>query len=269
MRILEAAQAVATFLRRRPLTRNLRTPDKSDRGGAEQSFRWSKECTGSKDEATLKRDIEQLRKTGNFAEASRVIEDALVQFPSSVSILTERGWLHHDQHHYDEAISDFDKVLHIDRSNEGALQGKIAQLRLKGSAIDPAFFDQAHDLLREALKYHPKSLGLLSERGWLFLAQKQYDRATKAFVEVQNVPGFQQVMAQLRAQRRLAEASTLIENIPPPFNQNLAVICERAWLSFSKRQYDEAITLFDQVLASEMKHAAKEGAFQGLSLIHI
>ena len=119
-----------------------------------------------------------LREQRRFEEAERAVQKATDLFAQSTRVLNEQGWLYFYQQQYDEAVNCFERVLATDAGNELALQGKIATLRMQGEYAD------AHREIEQALKKLPKSIGILSERGWLCFAQARFDEAEAAFEEV-------------------------------------------------------------------------------------
>ncbi len=116
-----------------------------------------------------------LRALRKFGEAEKTLRDADARLPGNRTILTEWGWLFFDQQEHDQAIRIFSAVLAREPKNELALQGRVAATRVKGN------FGEATRLLVDAMHDVPRSAGLLSEKGWLALAQGQYDSAEDAF----------------------------------------------------------------------------------------
>ena len=128
------------------------------------------------DWSALKWTISCLRAQHRFPEAQDRIRRALQTVgEADVEIMNEQGWLHFDQKQYDRALQTFDKVLEKDSAHEFALQGKIASLRRQ------ARYQEAQETFEKAYRFHKRSTGILSERGWLFIDQKQYRSAAEWF----------------------------------------------------------------------------------------
>src|SRR5262249_48804459 len=135
---------------------------------------------GDKNDEALAAEIDSMRWTGRGADAAALTSQALTQFPNSPYILTQKGWEEFNQRHYAEAIEAFTQAL-ATKPVEGALQGKVAALRLTRR------FQEAADLFDQASDEFPRSPGILNERGWLLLDQKHYAEAAKAFDASLNV----------------------------------------------------------------------------------
>jgi tetratricopeptide (TPR) repeat protein len=110
-----------------------------------------------------------------FQEAQIWIRKAFQLKPDDVEILNEEGCLCFDQKQYENALNKFEDALRIDPQHEFALSGKIASLRLLRR------YEEAEASLERALNSHPKSSGILNERGWLLVDQKKFDRANESF----------------------------------------------------------------------------------------
>lgn len=129
-------------------------------------------------EPLLSWKVSLLRIRQRFEEAHSVIRQALSTFPQSPLLLVQLAWLHLYQNHLEEAAATFAEVLRIDKSNEGALQGKIATLRLKGQ------FAEARREAKLALKLFPASAGIESELGWVSFACEDFEEAQRVFRKV-------------------------------------------------------------------------------------
>jgi tetratricopeptide (TPR) repeat protein len=129
-------------------------------------------------DALISWKVSLLRTRQRFDEANTAVRSALKTFPSSPQVLTQLAWLHFYQNHLDEASAAFTEVLRIDERNEGAFQGRIATLRLKG------LFAEARRAAKSALNLFPASAGILSELGWVSFACEEFDEAERVFRNV-------------------------------------------------------------------------------------
>ena len=141
----------------------------------DKAFRVFEEVYKKGDSAALKWAISCLRSQRRFPEAEDWIRTALRVLPNDVEILNEKGWFHFDKKEYVRAFNAFNEALGIDERHEFALQGKIASLRRQQK------FQEAQELLHKVSAWHGRSTGILSERGWLLLDQKQYSKAAGSF----------------------------------------------------------------------------------------
>lgn len=129
--------------------------------------------------ALLSWKVSLLRSRHRFDEAHTVVREALRTFPRNPQLLVQLAWLQFHQNHLDEAAGTFSEVLRIDKWNEGAFQGKIAILRLKGQ------FAEARREAQSALRRFPKSAGIQSELGWVSFACEEFAEAEAVFRKVQ------------------------------------------------------------------------------------
>ena len=169
------------------------------------------------------------------------------------------GWKEFNAELFDKALVIFDKIESAEPGNIGALQGKIACYRKKSD------FKTASSILDQAVALYPNEPGLLSEKAWFYLDQKQYDQAINAFTAVLNVKKddvglFLWQLYLLRSQRNYQQASTLLKEARALFPSNTSLIIEEGWLAFYLLQYDDSIQVFSQVLKNEPYN---ELAFQG------
>lgn len=173
--------------------------------------------------------------------------------------LEEQAWADFVANRFDAARTKFDQALVIDRQSEGALQGSVASLRKQ------RLFQPAAELLRTALELHPRSIGLLSERGWMYFEQRDYANAVEAFSEILKLyPASEDKVvwksSLLRALRRFDEADTTLRTAEARSPDSLVIKTERGWLAFDQQEHDRALEIFNSVLQQDPKN---ELAHQG------
>src|SRR5262245_36558192 len=163
-----------------------------------------------------------------------------------IKLLEKQAWRLFNQKQYSEALVSFEKIFGIDPNNIAAFQGKIATLRLMRD------FAGATKLLKKALIVHPEQPGVLSERAWLLRDQRKIDEAIDAFGDVLKVFSDEGMFVAksnlLRTQRRFEEAKRLIQDGAEAFPGSVRIRSERGWLHFDQKQYDEAISVFEDIL---------------------
>ena len=220
----------------------------------------------SRSKRALKGKIIALRKSGEFDRSKALIDEALSHYPRDPYFLVERGWLAFDRRAYGEAVTGFNETLREDDKDEGALQGKAAALRCLRD------FRTAENLLAEAIKTHPRSAGLLTERGWLWIEQSNYPKAADAFKAALEVdqPDDSVYLWQLFVLRqlgRLDEADALLKQALENFPDSLRLGTEAGWLLFYRRDYAAAVAQFSAVLSVEPSLAtALQGKIAALRL---
>jgi tetratricopeptide (TPR) repeat protein len=185
-RFSEAAKLLSEALRKRPGSAGIlaeRVWLHVDQRGYDDAIRALDEVFrhSSATEALLSWKVLLLRIRQRFDEAHDAVREALKTFPQSPPLLVQLAWLHFYQNHLDEAAGTFAEVLQIDERNEGALQGKIATLRLKGQ------FAEASREAQSGLKLFPASAGIQSELGWVSFACEEFEEAERVFRNVQEL----------------------------------------------------------------------------------
>jgi tetratricopeptide (TPR) repeat protein len=172
-----------------------------------------------------------------------------------IQSLEAKAWALLEAEHYEDALQAFAEVFQIDPLNVAAFQGTTAAHRKKRD------FAMAKEVLAKALQAHPAEPGILSERAWLHLEQKQYDEAITAFDDLlknfkKDEGLFVWQTSLLRGQRRLDEAEKTIAEAVALFPLSLRVRNEQGWLLFYQRRYDEALETFRKVLDADPKNEA-------------
>ena len=97
------------------------------------------------------------------------------------------------------------------------------------------------------------SFPVRSERGWLHLAEGDYDFAADAFNEVLNVSSTDEGAVQgrimaLRSLGRYEDAEAAIEDGLRRLPGNAAVLAEHGWLHLQRKDFDKALAAFQDVL---------------------
>ncbi len=119
-----------------------------------------------------------LRYQRRFDAAASAIQQAKAQFPNSAAIEAELGWLRFHQRRYEQAMQVFQELVRRDPSNESAVQGYVASLRMQGR------YGEANRLATRSLRKLKNSPGIQSERAWIAFAQGDYRQAEADFAKV-------------------------------------------------------------------------------------
>jgi tetratricopeptide (TPR) repeat protein len=197
--------------------------------------------------AAFQGKIASLRKKRDFGGANELLAKALNAHPEHPGILSERAWLFLEQKKIDEAISAFDEVLKVSRSDEGIFLWKISLLRSQRR------FEEAKKLIEEAGHIFPDSLRIRNERGWLHFYQMHYDEAIETFAEIleedpNDQSALQGQIASLRMKGHYAEATKLANKALSHLSRSPGIYSERGWISFEQDYYEKAEADFNQVL---------------------
>ena len=197
--------------------------------------------------AAFQGKIASLRKKRDFAGANELLAKALSAHPMHPGILSEQAWLFLEQKKYDEAISAFEEVLKVRRSDEGIFLWQISLLRSQ------RHFEEAKKLIAEASHIFPESLRIRNERGWLHFYQMQHDEAIKTFEEIlekdpNDESALQGQIASLRMKGHYAEATKLANTALSHLSKSSGIYSERGWICFEQGYYEKAEADFNKVL---------------------
>jgi tetratricopeptide (TPR) repeat protein len=104
-----------------------------------------------------------------------------------------------------------------------------------------------------------EEIAKLIERAWLHYDQKQYEQAIQVFEQVlalepKNEDALRWRIASLRLLRQFEAAEQALADALGKLPGNVAILNERAWLHYDQAQYEQAIQVFEQVLALEPKN---------------
>ncbi len=155
---------------------------------------------------------------------------------------------------FNEALEQFAQAMELGAKAEDMVFYKLDTLRLWKR------FQEAEELMREALERWPDSINILKERGELHYDQGQYVQAILAFGKVlipddKNEDAFVGTIKSWRAQRKYDVAETAIQRALTELTDNPRILNQRGRLHYDQRQYDEAINVFERVLILDAKNA--------------
>lgn len=195
--------------------------------------------------------LTSLRSKLTFVRAKELIETAAKTYPKSPGIQSELGWLYYSNEQYDDALNVFNQSLLIQADHGSALQGKIATLRLLRR------FQDANKMLLETADSFPDHLGIQSERGWVLFDQKRYDKASEVFETVYKKGDnsvLKWIISCFRLQRRFQEAQTWMLKAHGLKPNDVEILNEEGWLSFDRKQYENALIRFNHALEIDDRH---------------
>jgi len=184
----------------------------------------------------------------------------LAEFPDSIELNCEHGWLLHESGSHKLAAESFGRSLLFDSAHVGALQGRIASLRLlrRFSAAE-AVWDMAKSI-------HDKQfLGILCEGVWIATEQSDFAKAAERLEDVLDHPGagedhFLWQLFALRNLKRHEDAQSLLGRAITLFGNTIRLKTEAGWLLASWRDYQQAVRQFAAILEEEPQHVS---ALQG------
>ena len=162
---------------------------------------------------------------------------------------------------YRAALLNDDLRLEIDANDRDALHAKIDALKWLRR------FGEAKDLCRQAQKVHPTDIVFWKEMGNIYYQQKKFRKAheyysgeaariqTNAAQDDQFIASFQKdeeavewTIVTLRKMRDLRVAENKINKALTEIGERASFLCEKGFIYFTERKFDEAIALFDRAL---------------------
>lgn len=195
-----------------------------------------------------------LRKRRLFSDARKLLDRALGVHPDCMPLRLEDAWLHHDQWAFVEAEKGFQWFLEREERDPEALQGKIAALRKQFR------YGEAAALLRQALEWHPRDVGLLCEQAWLHIEHGTLKDALPVFDEILLLDPSEDiylwVIYLLTEQHSLDEVEDRIREGDERFPGSLALLNAKGWVCFHRRDYEQALATFEDVLNRDSRHAS-------------
>lgn len=211
-----------------------------------EAFQSALAIDSSNAEAHLGR-VEALRKLSRFEEAVKAVNEALTKYPQDPRMLRKKSLLYYDHEKYDEAVEVF--------LEKGDDDGLIAFVKDSFDGID---FDKPSNpaveaFLHAAIARLPKNEKLLQKLGEYHLGYKQYSQAADVFGRAAEIDGIsqdslQEILTQtiqcLRLAGSVEEAYAAIAGALQRLPGNKALIGERAWLFYQRKEYDSAVADF-------------------------
>jgi len=203
--------------------------------------------------------ISSLREIGRYKDADKLVKHAVRIFPENVRVLNQWGRLYFSQNKYKKAVDVFDHVLSLEPYSENAFLGKIASLR------EMDMFEDAHDLVKYAIKIFPQSTVVLNQWGWLCYDQKRYEEAIEIFDKSLNIGPYNEYafigkIASLRLSRQFDEAERVVFDALDKYPQNVEVLNQLGRSYFDQKKYEKAIEIFNQMLEIDL---VSKSAFVG------
>jgi tetratricopeptide (TPR) repeat protein len=155
---------------------------------------------------------------------------------------------------FEGALEAANRALELESTDEDALYLRVFSLRRLRRYPD------AEAALTTALGQYPKAARLLNQRGFLHYDQEQYEQAIQVFEQVlalepKNTHALRGRITSLRQLRQSEAAEKAIADALGKLPGNVAILNERAWLHYDQEQYEQAIQVFEQMLALEPKNA--------------
>ncbi len=180
----------------------------------------------------------------------------------ATAVLADCDVVHTDLNRYPAALLNDDLRLHVDPEDPKALGAKIAALKWLRR------FSEAETLCREAQAKSSTDIEFWKEMGNIYYQQKQYQNAYKYYSgeaakdqanAAQNNDDFRQslqndeqaaewTIVTLRKRRLLPDAEKKVNQALAHFGERASFLCEKGFIYFTERKFDDAIALFDRAL---------------------
>lgn len=201
------------------------------------------------DEGALQGKAAAIRRLGDFAKASLVLDEALLKHPESAGLLAERAWLWLDQADYPNAAAALDAALGVNQPDDSLYLWLIFVLRKLGK------LDEADAVMDRANAMYPNSRRLAIEAGWLMFYRRDYLLAAEHFHQlVASAPtlaaALQGRIASLRLAGALDEAENDLRDHASMVSLDKGLLGERAWTAFAREDYEAAGRTFREIVVA-------------------
>jgi tetratricopeptide (TPR) repeat protein len=127
-----------------------------------------------------------------YQEALGYINEALVVLPESIELLFARGLVSAEELDVEAAEADFRKILELEPDNANALNAlgyTLADLTDR--------FEEARDLIEQALKLNPDAPHILDSMGWVLYRQNQLEQALSYLLRAYEIDQDAEIAAHL------------------------------------------------------------------------
>jgi tetratricopeptide (TPR) repeat protein len=205
--------------------------------------------------------VQVLWQAGRLDEADVAAAAADAKFPDSRELLGLRAWLRTARQEWDAALDLW--ALWRDRF-PGRPDGHVWALHILRQTSRLA---AAEDLAADALALFPDDPGVLAQRAWLYVTQRQFDEAMTWWTAVREVAperpdGYVWAVLAMRLAGRMDEAESLVTEALARFPDNADAILEHARVATARGERDEAARRW---LAAREKLPAHAEAYTGAS----
>ncbi|MCZ7418281.1 tetratricopeptide repeat protein [Verrucosispora sp. WMMA2121] len=249
----EAGEAVRDAIARRPDAPNLRVAlgylqfSLHDYGSALEAFEQALAIDPS-DVDALEWRVVALRRLRRFDEAGEAVRDAIARRPDAPNLRVALGYLHDDRYDFVAALEAFEQALAIDPSDADALESRV------GTLCNMRRFDEAEEVVRDAIVRRPDMPNLRISLGHVYIAQYDYVAALEAFdqalaIDPSDAHALRWRVIALRRLRRFDEAGKVVRDaiVRRPDVPNLRV--QLGFVHYDQYEEVAALKAFEQALA--------------------
>lgn len=187
-----------------------------------------------------------LREQGEFTEAESLLEQAMARLPNDPAPVVDHAWVSNIARDWSEAANRWERIRQrFPEMMVGYTAGAMA-LRELGR------FDDAEELLKEAVKRFPNERHPLIDLAWLATAQRDWRGAVLRWADVrarfpETREGYLRGAQALASLWQYDEADALYAEGMSRFPDDSEFANEAAWLAYGRKLIDEAERRFDAV----------------------
>jgi tetratricopeptide (TPR) repeat protein len=184
--------------------------------------------------------LSQLRR---FDEAEALLADGAARFPTDIGFAIESAWAAHRRGDFAGAAARFALVRQDLPNHPVGFTGAALALRDSGD------FAGADALLCEAIARLPDEPGPSVDHAWVAHVRRDWPEAAARWQRVRErhealSVGYTAGAVALREAGRLDDAAALLDEATARFPDDPAPAIERAWLAHHRRDWDDAIRLW-------------------------
>jgi tetratricopeptide (TPR) repeat protein len=207
---------------------------------AAASLRWSALRVFFPDDFdSMPREARALREMGRFADAERVLNEALQRRPGHAESMIEFARVAQDRRLWPEALKRWDAVVTAFHGREEGYLGAAHALNQLGRHED------AQTVLQPAVRMFKKSRGIMSAYAWIAHYRRDYAEAAARWEhyrrEFPTQPdGFVNAAVSFIAADRAEEALALVDSVAAAFGDDPDFLIQQARISGDAKQWETA-----------------------------
>ncbi|MGW7537612.1 tetratricopeptide repeat protein [Amycolatopsis sp. NPDC054798] len=215
----------------------------------------------------LQSKIEALRALRRFPEAEAVAKAAIDRRPDEPGLLMQRGWIHGDQHEYEQALEWFQRAADLEPGYSWAWRSRLATL------LSLRRYDEAEAVFEEAARQCPDEPGVLMQRVWLATGRFRFEESLRwcgrvLDLDAGHAAALAERVASLRQLRRFDEAEAAAGEAIGRRPDDPGILVQRGWVDYDQGRFEESLGWFRRALDLDPGYAwaslAESAAYHGL-----
>lgn len=183
------------------------------------------------------------------SQALKILKEGIKQFPKSIALLNNCGYILDELKDYSEAVEKYNKILLLDPNNIAARNNKAVSLWHKGKA----YYAEAIQVLREVIKMQPNCQQTHLNLGIVLAANGEYKEALVSFDNALKIDEHYSA-----AYYNKAKAYYCLSDVNAAlFNLQIAQKCKNSHSQIESSHFKEFIKFSNKDIKVIVEHIAK------------